>query len=74
MVCGNTFLMCIKAGFLVKWVSTVNNAPFHRNTDTMTTKLNEKMMNNKEPITDVIIKANWDMGSPIITARLRMFL
>ena len=42
--------------------------------ETMTTKLNEKMINNKEPITDVIIKANRDMGNPIITARLRMFL
>jgi hypothetical protein len=74
MVCGNTLLMCIKAGFLVRWVSTVYNAPFHRNMETMTTKLNEKMINNKEPITDVIIKANRDMGNPIITARLRMFL
>ena len=74
MVCGNAFLICIKAEFLARWVSTVYNAPFHRNTEMMTVKLNEKMMNNKEPITDVIINANNDMGSPIITARLRMFL
>ncbi|WP_262709943.1 hypothetical protein [Flavivirga rizhaonensis] len=40
----------------------------------MTAKLNEKMMNNNEPMTTVIIKANNDMGKPIITARLRMFL
>ncbi len=43
-------------------------------TETMTAKLNEKMMTNSEPITDIIIKANSDMGSPMITARLRMFL
>ncbi|WP_445735238.1 hypothetical protein [Mariniflexile sp.] len=40
----------------------------------ITVKLNEKMMNSNEPITTVIIKANNDMGRPIITARLRMFL
>ena len=74
MVCGNTFLMYIKAEFLVRWVNTIYNAPFHRNTNTMTTKLNEKIINNKEPITDVIIKANKDMDNPMITPRLRMFL
>ncbi len=40
----------------------------------MTKKLKEKMTNNNEPITAVIISANSDMGKPIITARFLMFL
>ncbi len=40
----------------------------------MTLKLNEKMMNNNEPITAVIIRANRDIGNPINIARFRIFL
>ena len=56
------------------WVKAIYNTPFRRNTEMITVKLKEKMMNSNEPITTVIIKANNDMGRPIITARLRMFL
>ena len=51
------------------WVRAIYSMPFNRNTEMITVKLNEKMMNSKEPITTVIIKANNDMGRPIITAR-----
>lgn len=44
------------------------------NTEMITTKLNEKMMNNNEPITEAIMMANNEMGKPIIIARFRMFL
>ena len=40
----------------------------------MTKKLKEKMMNSNEPMTDVIIKANNEMGNLIITARFRISL
>ena len=40
----------------------------------MTKKLKEKMMNNNDPMTDVIIKAKNEMGNPIITARFRISL
>jgi hypothetical protein len=40
----------------------------------MTKKLKEKMMNSNDPMTDVIIKANNEMGSPIMTARFRISL
>ncbi|AWX43609.1 hypothetical protein HME9304_00600 [Flagellimonas maritima] len=40
----------------------------------MTNKLKEKMMNSNDPITDVIIKANNEIGNPIITARFRISL
>ena len=56
------------------WVNEMYSTELRASTDTITAKLNEKMMNNNEPITDVIIKANSDMGSPMITARLRIFL
>lgn len=39
----------------------------------MTPKLKEKIMTNREPITDTIIRAKWEMGSPMIMARLRIF-
>jgi hypothetical protein len=74
MMCGNTFFMCNKLEFLVIWVKAMYSTALKANTETMTAKLNEKIMNNSEPITDVIIKANSDMGSPMITARLRIFL
>ena len=56
------------------WVNAMYNTPFNMNTEMITAKLKEKIMNNNEPITVVIIKANNDMGSPMITARLRIFL
>lgn len=37
-------------------------------------KLKEKMINRSDPIMDVIISANSETGSPIITARFLMFL
>ncbi|CAL2104161.1 conserved protein of unknown function [Tenacibaculum sp. 190130A14a] len=40
----------------------------------ITAKLNEKMMNNNDPITEIIMMANNEMGNPIIIARFRMFL
>ena len=40
----------------------------------MTEKLKEKMINNRDPITAVIMSANNDMGNPIIIARFLMFL
>ncbi len=40
----------------------------------MTKKLNEKMISSNDPMTDVIIKANNEMGNPIITARFRISL
>ena len=40
----------------------------------MTKKLKEKMINSNDPMTDVIIKANNEMGKPIITARFRISL
>ena len=40
----------------------------------MTKKLKEKMMNSNAPMTDVIIKANNEMGNLIITARFRISL
>jgi len=44
------------------------------NTVMMTKKLKENMMNSNDPITEIIIKANNEMGSPIITARFLIFL
>jgi hypothetical protein len=74
MVFGNTFLKCSKAGFLVICVKATYSEALNTNTAMITVKLNEKIMNSKEPITAVIIRANSDMGKPIITARFRMFL
>jgi hypothetical protein len=74
MVLGNTFFICIKAGLLAIWVKATYNIPFHRNRPMMTVKRKEKMINNSVPIMEVIISAKSDMGKPIITARLRMFL
>lgn len=74
MVSGNTFLICSSAGFLVMCVSTTYKTALMANTEMMTAKLKENMMNNSEPITEVIIIANNEMGKPIIIARFRMFL
>ncbi len=40
----------------------------------ITEKLKENMIHNRDPITTVIIKANNDIGRPIIIARFLMFL
>jgi hypothetical protein len=37
-------------------------------------KLNEKMMTINDASTDIIIKANREMGNPKMTARFLMFL
>jgi len=39
----------------------------------MTPKLKENMMINREPMTDTIMRAKREMGSPRIMARLRIF-
>jgi hypothetical protein len=44
------------------------------NTQMITKKLKEKMINSNEPMTDTIIRANSEIGNPIITARFLMFL
>ena len=74
MVCGNTFLKFNNDGFFVKWVNAIYSIPLKRNTPTMTKKLKEKMINNRDPITAVIMSANSDIGRPIIMARFLMFL
>tara|TARA_R110002111_G_C5969542_1_gene370197 strand:+ start:1197 stop:1430 length:234 start_codon:yes stop_codon:yes gene_type:complete len=71
---GNTFLKWNSAGFLVICVKAIYNPALKTKTPMMTEKLNEKMTNNSEPITAVIIRANSDMGKPIITARFLIFL
>ncbi len=74
MVCGNTLLKWNSAGFLVKCVNAIYRIALNTKTQRMTRKLKEKMINKREPITDVIIKANSDIGKPIITARFLIFL
>ncbi|GAA3508487.1 hypothetical protein GCM10022393_19770 [Aquimarina addita] len=74
MVCGNTFLKCNSAGFLVRCVNDTYKEALTTNTQIMTKKLKEKMISNNEPITDVIISANNEIGKPIITARFLIFL
>tara|TARA_R110002096_G_scaffold265300_1_gene458766 strand:+ start:7506 stop:7730 length:225 start_codon:yes stop_codon:yes gene_type:complete len=74
MVCGNTFLKCNRDGVFVMWVNATYNMPLNRNTIIMTEKLKEKMINNRDPITAVIISANNEMGRPMIIARFLMFL
>ena len=74
MVFGNTFLKWSNAGCLVSWVNTAYRPPLKMNIDMITKKLKEKMMNSNDPMTDVIIKANNDIGNPIITARFLISL
>jgi hypothetical protein len=74
IACGNTFLKCNSAGCLVIWVRATYSEALITSTEIMTAKLKEKMMIKREPIIAVIINANSEIGSPIISARFLIFL
>lgn len=73
MVRGKTFWIWNGWGFLAHRANAPNNRALDNSRATMTPRLKEKMMINKEPMTDTIIRANNEMGSPMTMARLRIF-
>lgn len=74
MVFGNTFVKWSIVGCLLRMVNATYRTVFHINTIKTTKKLNENMISNNVPRTDVIISANSEIGKPIITARFLIFL
>lgn len=73
MVWGKTFWRLNDWGFLAHCVNAPNSRALNNKSATMTPRLKENMVINREPMTDTIISANREIGNPMIMARLRIF-